>query len=101
MVLNATTTTLTSSANPSVAGTPVTFTATVASVIPGAGTPTGTVQFRFEGDLLGDPVALVGGVATTPVISDLGVGSRRISADYNGDNRFAGSHGELTQTVDP
>jgi hypothetical protein len=101
VVLNATTTTLTSSANPSVAGAPVTFTATVAPVLAGAGTPTGMVQFRYEGDALGDPVALVDGVATTPAISDLGVGARRITADYLGDDRFAGSRGELTQTVDP
>ena len=40
-----TTTSLTSSANPSVFGQSVTFTATVAAVSPGSGTPTGTVNF--------------------------------------------------------
>jgi hypothetical protein len=70
-------------------------------VIPGAGTPTGTVQFRFEGDALGDPVPLVGGAATAPATSALQVGSHPITADYSGDDRFADSRGELTQTVDP
>src|SRR5207245_1288745 len=40
-----TTATLTSSLNPSYFGDPVTFTATVNPVSPGAGTRTGTVQF--------------------------------------------------------
>src|SRR5207245_3461749 len=40
-----TTTVVTSSANPSVFGQSVTFTATVAAVAPGAGTPSGTVTF--------------------------------------------------------
>ena len=39
---SSTTTTLTSSANPSATGASVTFTATVAAVSPGSGTPTGT-----------------------------------------------------------
>src|SRR5204862_290772 len=41
-----TTTTLVSSANPSVFGQSVTFTATVSAVAPGGGTPTGTVLFK-------------------------------------------------------
>src|SRR5206468_12439299 len=41
-----TSTTLTSSANPSVYGQAVTFTATVSASAPGAGTATGTVQFK-------------------------------------------------------
>src|SRR5271157_3735824 len=42
---SSTTTTLTSSANPSATGSSVTFTATVAAVSPGSGTPTGSVTF--------------------------------------------------------
>src|SRR5205823_262024 len=41
-----TTTTLSSSANPSVYGQSVTFTATVTATAPGAGTPTGTATFK-------------------------------------------------------
>ena len=43
-----TTITLSASSNPSGTGQPVTFTATVAAVSPGAGIPTGTVTFRKE-----------------------------------------------------
>src|SRR5205823_1843493 len=57
-----TATALLSSLNPSNFGQSVTFTATVTS---GAGTPTGTVQFKDNGTNLGAPVALnAGGVAT-------------------------------------
>src|SRR2546422_8769902 len=44
-----TTTTLASSFNPSVFGASVTFTATVAVVSPGGGTPAGTVAFVIDG----------------------------------------------------
>ncbi|PYS57406.1 MAG: hypothetical protein DMF74_26130, partial [Acidobacteria bacterium] len=55
-------TALLASVNPSSFGQSVTFTATVTS---GAGTPTGTVQFKDNGTNLGAPVALnAGGVAT-------------------------------------
>ncbi|HLJ93103.1 MAG TPA: Ig-like domain repeat protein, partial [Gemmataceae bacterium] len=40
---------LASSANPSVLGQAVTFTATISIGDPGAGTPTGTVQFQIDG----------------------------------------------------
>nr|WP_033271856.1 Ig-like domain-containing protein [Streptomyces lydicus] len=45
----ATITTVTSSPDPSVVGQPVTFTATVTPVAPGAGVPTGTVTFVISG----------------------------------------------------
>jgi hypothetical protein len=97
-VLNDTTTALTSSANPSNPGQEVTFTATVSPVVTGAGTPTGTVQFRYDGDALGEPVALVGGVATLST-SSLAAGPRAITAAYSGDADFTASSGSLTQTV--
>jgi len=46
-------TTIASSANPSVFGQSVTFTATVSVVAPGAGTPTGTVNFLDGATRLG------------------------------------------------
>ena len=47
-----TTTTLASSANPAVPGQSVTFTAVIAAVAPGGGTPTGTVNFTSDGTTL-------------------------------------------------
>ena len=49
----ATTTSLGSSANPSVFGQSVTFTATVAAASPASGTPTGTVTFKDGATTLG------------------------------------------------
>src|SRR5205823_1639909 len=45
-------TTVSTSANPSVSGQPVTFTATVVPVAPGGGTVTGTVAFFLDGQPL-------------------------------------------------
>src|SRR5207248_977555 len=50
-----TTTTLTSSANPSVLGQTVTFMATITPVPPGAGTPTGIIGFTIDAN---PPVAV-------------------------------------------
>ena len=58
-----TTTAVVSSANPSVFGQSVTFTATVSPTAPGSGTPTGTVIFMDGSTVLGSPI-LSGGVAT-------------------------------------
>ena len=65
---DATTTAVSSSANPSSVGQPVTFTATVANAsIPGGSTPTGSVQFQVDSAAFGSPVTLSNGTA---VISD-------------------------------
>src|SRR5262249_45681549 len=61
--------TVNSSLNPSVFGQSVTFTATVAAVSPGAGTPTGTVTF-LDGQTTLGTTSLTGGTATL-VISTL------------------------------
>lgn len=90
----ASTTTLTSSANPSVVGQPVTFTATVTSP---AGTPTGDVTFASDGNPLGT-VPLTGGQATVTTAA-LAVGSHTITADYSGDVNSVPSSGTHTQTV--
>ena len=94
-----TTTSLTSSQNPSTFGQPVTFTATVTAVAPGAGTPTGTAQFKIEGVNFGGPVTLVNGSATSNSISTLSVGTHLITAEYSGDSNYNTSTGTLTQTV--
>ncbi len=89
---SATMTSLTSSANPSVSGQPVTFTATVAAVTPGGGTPTGTVNF-FDGSTnLGTGTLSATGVATL-TLDSLGVtGSpHSITAVYAGNSNYAPS----------
>ena len=98
-----TTTSVSSSANPSVFGQSVTFTATVAAVAPGAGTPTGSVQFRADGVPIGAPVPLSGGSANVSK-SDLTVAgsAHAITAEYsNSDGNFNNSTGTLSggQTV--
>jgi uncharacterized repeat protein (TIGR01451 family) len=95
----ATTTTVMSSLNPSTSGQSVTFTATVAVNAPGAGTPTGTVDF-FDGVTLIGSGALGGGGTATFATSALTPGMHSITATYNGDASFAGSTSPaITQTV--
>ena len=81
-----TTTALTSSANPSVYGQSVTFTATVAAT---SGTPTGTVTFKDGSKKLGTG-ALNSGHATFTTTS-LSVGTHAITAVYGGDGNCNGS----------
>jgi uncharacterized delta-60 repeat protein len=86
----ATTTTVISSANPSVFGAAVTFSATVSAVSPGAGTRTGTVTFMDGAATLGTGAVNASGVATFST-SSLAQGSHTITAVYGGDVNFTGS----------
>ena len=96
-----TTTTLTDVPDPSVVGESVTFTATVAPIAPGAGTPTGSVVFDFGDGNISAPVVLVAGVATTTHAYTTTTGSPfTLSATYSGDTNFTGSAGAGTHTVD-
>ena len=90
-----------SSANPSVFGQTVTFTATVSVTAPGGGTPAGSVQFKSDGGNIGSAVALSSGVATVNT-SALAVGTHTITATYSGNGNFQSSIGTLSpdQTVD-
>lgn len=92
-----TSTVLTSSVNPSQSGQGVRFTATVSPVAPGAGTPSGTVQFTVNGANLGAPVALTDGAALSGAFTSLSPGTYRIGANYSGDGRFVASTGVLDQ----
>ncbi|HEX8615973.1 MAG TPA: M36 family metallopeptidase, partial [Thermoanaerobaculia bacterium] len=83
----ATSTILTTSANPSPAGTPLTLTATVSSI---SGAATGNVTF-FDGATNLGTAALVNGVATLTT-SALSVGAHSLTATY------AGGPGFLTST---
>ncbi len=94
-----TTTALTSSANPSVFGQSVTFTAQVSAVAPGAGTPSGTVTFTVDGTAR-SPINLNGSGQATLALSNLGVGSHTIRVAYNGSGSFnTSTSSTLTQTV--
>ena len=81
-----TTTTLVSSANPSIRGKGVTLTATVSS---SSGTPTGTVKF-FNGTKALATKGLTGGVASYATES-LPVGTNTITAVYEGNSTTTGS----------
>ncbi len=91
-----TTTTLTSSAQPSIYGQSVSFTAVVSGA---AGTPDGTVTFKNGGAVLGT-VALAGGQAVFAVNTLTG-GSHTINAVYNGNSMYATSSGSVAQIVEP
>ncbi len=103
----ATSTTVISSANPSVTGQPFTLTASVAPLAPAAGLPTGTVQFQFNGQDVGAPVSLDStGTATyslTPAHATQGglflIGFHSAEAVYSGDSNFASSSGGADQSV--
>jgi hypothetical protein len=93
-----TTTTVASSANPSMFMQSVTFTATVAPTA-GAALPTGTVQFSVDGTNVGGPVTLNSGTATYS-ISTLVVGLHSVAAVYTPDSgNFTGSSGSVGQRV--
>ena len=87
------------SPNPSLPGSNVTFTATLAAVVPGVGTPTGTVLFKTNGVALSDPVALDGSGLATLMTNSLPHGSNTVTAEYAGDSNFQGSTNSLVQVV--
>ncbi len=87
-------TALTSSQNPSIATSNVTFTATVTST---AGTPAGSVVFPANGTPF-STVALVSGVASAST-TWLPVGTNTISAQYAAQGNFLASSDSLQQVI--
>jgi sugar lactone lactonase YvrE len=87
---------LTSSANPSVVGANVTFTAQIAGV--GSVVPTGTVTFSDGVTPLGVVTVNATGAATFQTAA-LVVGSHPITAAYSGDPTYAVASAALTQVV--
>jgi hypothetical protein len=85
-------------------GSPVTYTATVAPVAPGAGAPTGAVSFSdssgpiegCEAEALDEGSADAATCATTLVHP----GADEVTANYEGDANYAGSSGAVAQTAD-
>jgi hypothetical protein len=92
----ATTTTLTSSANPSTYGDSVTFTATISPSPAG----TGTVTFSDGVTVVCSNVTFLVATATCPT-STLSAGTHSLTAVYSGTLAFAGSTGSLSQVVNP
>jgi hypothetical protein len=91
-----TSTALASSANPSMSGSSVTFTATVTNG--GSATPTGTVTFMDGATTLGTGALNVG--VATYTTSGLAVGQHSMTAGYGGDADNAGSTSvAMTQSV--
>jgi hypothetical protein len=93
-----TTVSLKSSGSPSGAGLAVTFTATVAPVAPGAGTPTGIVTFSDGATLLGS-ASLSGGAASLTTAALQSAGTHIISARYGADGNFLPSGQTMNQSV--
>lgn len=82
-----------SSADPSVFGQALTFTAMVAALAPGSGSPTGTVVFTID-TVAQNPVTLNGGSASLGGVL-LDVGNHTVSAAYSGDVSFNASSANL------
>lgn len=93
--VNPATMTLASSANPSVIGSPVTFTAVVSA----SATPTGTVSFSDGATPLCASAAIDGTGTATCVASSLALGSHTINASYGGDSQTGNAQATLTQIV--
>ncbi len=89
---------LSSSVNPSVFGQSVTFTANVAPVAPGSGTPTGSVNFYNGSTQLGTSTLSGSGVATFD-ISSISAGTQTITAAYQGDTNYSGSMSTIQQVI--
>jgi MYXO-CTERM domain-containing protein len=94
---DATTVAVTASSSSSSYGTPVTFSATVASVSTG-GTPTGSVTFSDGANTLGT-VNLNGAGAATFTTSILAVGAHTIGAAYGGDADHEPAAGSVMHAV--
>jgi hypothetical protein len=86
-------------------GEPLTLTAAVVPVPPGAGTPTGTVAFHAvladgTDEILGDATLDATGTAVFPMTSGLPVGTYGIYVAYLGDTNFlATTSATITQVV--
>ena len=80
--------TATSSLNPSVFGTPVTFSASLTAAL--ANTATGTVQWMDGATPVGSPVPVASAAASMPVAT-LTAGTHSMTAVYSGDSNFTGA----------
>jgi hypothetical protein len=92
-----TTTTLTTSGSPALAGTSVTFTASIAS----AGNPVraGSVVFSVDGAPVGQPVPVDGNGVAQLTTSALALGSHTVRAAYGGTAAYLPSSATVSQGV--
>ena len=97
-----TTTTITGdSPDPSTAGNAYTVSVMVAAVLPGAGTPAGTVTVNDgTGGSCLSLINLSGGSGSCQLTSTTS-GAKTLTAIYNGSTNFAGSSGTAPHQVDP
>jgi hypothetical protein len=93
----ATTTSVSSSANPQVQGNAVTFTVTVTPAS-GTGIPTGNVVFSVDGTQASAAALGSNGKATYST-SSLTTGQHTIRAGYAGSTAYAASNGSITETI--
>ena len=85
----------------SVYGQPLTLTATVSSVDPAAGIPSGMVQFQVDGTDVGASTALVNGTARI-IVPGLNVANYQVTANYTSNTvDFSGSSGSGVLTLNP
>jgi hypothetical protein len=87
--------TITSSQNPALPGSSVTFTATLNVIPPGNGAPTGNVIF-MDGTIALSTNVLNGSAVAVFSTASLAPGSHNIIADYAGDGNFLGSTNSLS-----
>lgn len=92
-------TVLTSSDLTTVSGESVTYSVAVGAHAPGAGVPTGTAQLVIDGNAVGSPVGLAGGVATFDPVTTLLTGSHAVKVSYSGDANFKTGSDTVTQVV--
>jgi autotransporter-associated beta strand protein len=89
----------TSSPNPSLPGSNVTFTAMVTNAVATGPAPAGNVQFKTNRVPLGGPVALDGSGVAAFITNSLPHGSNTVSAEYAGDGNFLGLSNTVVQIV--
>ncbi|HYG80050.1 MAG TPA: Ig-like domain repeat protein, partial [Pyrinomonadaceae bacterium] len=95
VVRRASTTTAVTGPTSSTVGQTVTFTAKVTAVAPGAGVPTGTVQFRINGVNAPGGLRTLSAGSATYTTSSLPVGTSTVTAVYSGSTNFNTSSGSL------
>lgn len=91
-----TSTSLSTSPDPSIEGSPITASFTVVAVAPGAGTPTGTVQVSDGLGATCSASVAAGSCQLTPT----GFGPKDLTATYSGDGDFLTSLGNDAHQVD-
>jgi subtilisin-like proprotein convertase family protein len=96
---NTTTGISSSGTNPVGTNVPVTFTATVSPVAPGAGTRTGTVTFFRNGSPVCSNVAVNGSGQATCNLTFTIAGNYNITASYSGDTNFNASNNNASPFV--